>query len=201
MKLCLILLQILTAAGSALPLLGQHHGKAGAAEAEAQTFVVTGLRVDADSPPPGSGVGRAGARLPGGGYLHVVHGKPYARGRVVFGGVVAFDQIWSTGAHVSSEFAVTVPVTVGGKDLEPGLYSLFTTPGRERWTLHLNRVLGMHLADEYDASQDVLVAAAVPTEPAEPSPDLRIEFVPAGAGVDLVIRWSAVQVSFPVRSR
>ena len=38
---------------------------------DGQTFRVDGLRIDASDPPPGSAVGRAGARLPGGGYLHV----------------------------------------------------------------------------------------------------------------------------------
>ncbi len=165
------------------------------------TFLVEGLRVDAEAPPPGSAVGRAGARLPGGGYLHVVYGRPYARGRQIFGGLVGWGAVWATGAHQATELVVTAPVTVGGVALEPGVYSLFTTPRPDRWTLHLNRALGMHLADEYDAALDVLTADAAPEALGEPVPALTLDFVPAGDGADLRIRWDRTSVRFPVRPR
>jgi hypothetical protein len=163
-----------------------------------ETFLVEGLRVDPASPPPGSGVGRAGASLPGGGYLHVVYGKPYKRGRVVFGGLVAYDQIWATGAHQSTELAITVPVMLGSTRIEPGVYSLFTTPGRERWTLHLNRGVGMHLADEYDPALDVATASAEPRSVSEVSEGLVLEFVPEVGGVVLRIRWDRTVVDFSI---
>lgn len=165
------------------------------------TFLVEGLRVDAAAPPPGSGVGRAGARLAGGGYLHVVYGKPYARGRQIFGGLVAWSEVWATGAHQATELTVTVPVTVGGVALEPGVYSLFTTPRPDRWTLHLNSVLGMHLADEYSAAHDVLTVEAEPTTLDAPVEGLTLDFVPSGTGADLRIRWDRTSVLFPIRPR
>ncbi len=164
-----------------------------------KAFLVEGLRVDSSDPPPGSAVGRAGARLPGGGYLHVVYGKPYARGRSVFGKLVSYDKVWVTGAHRSTELVVTVPVTVGGKPLEAGVYSLFTTPRADRWTLHLNLALGMHLADEYDAALDVLTVDATPAPLAEPAEAFTIDFVPAGDGADLRIRWDLTEVRVPIR--
>ena len=180
----------------ASPALAQHgHG---GDSAEVETFVVEGLRVDAEKPPPGSAVGRAGARLSGGGYLHVVYGKPYTRGRQVFGGLVAFDNVWATGAHRATEFLTTVPITLGGSALAPGVYSLFTTPGKEEWTLHLNSALGMHLADEYDAELDVLTAVAKPTETAEATPGFVIEFGQGSEGIELVIRWDRTRVAFPI---
>ena len=172
-----------------------------AAGGETETFLVEGLRIDADSPPPGSAVGRAGARLVGGGYLHVVYGKPYRRGRQVFGGLVAYNQVWATGAHRATELVVTVPVTVGGEPLEPGVYSLFTTPGPDRWTLHLNTALGMHLADEYDPALDVVTVDLTPETLDEPVEAFTIDFVPAEGGVDLRIRWDRTSVAVPIRMR
>ncbi len=176
----------------------QHEAVAGSV---VETFLVEGLRVDPADPPPGSAVGRAGARLPGGGYLHVVYGKPYARGRQIFGGLVGWDQVWATGAHRATELVVTVPVTVGGEALEAGVYSLFTTPHPDRWTLHLNTALGMHLADEYDPALDVLTVDLGPETLAEPLPAFTIDFVPAADGADLRIRWDRTGVSVPVRPR
>jgi hypothetical protein len=192
--------------GFAAPVYAQHnhaqHGHASGDSAKAaETFLVEGLRVDPAYPPPGSAVGRAGARLPGGSYLHVVYGKPYKRGRQVFGGVVGYDQIWVTGAHRATELVATAPVTVGGEALEPGVYSLFTTPRTDRWTLHLNRALGMHLADEYDPALDVLTVDLVPGTLAEPVEAFTIDFIPTGDGVDLRIRWDRTEVAVPIRPR
>ena len=178
----------------------QHHDHGIRQEGDTEVFLVEGLRVDPEYPPGGSAVGRAGARLPGGGYLHVVYGKPYARGREIFGDVVDYEKIWVTGAHLSTELVVTVPVMVGGRHLDPGVYSLFTTPRRDRWTLHVNRGLGMHLAGEYDPQLDVVAVDAAPTVLEEPSPAFVIEFLPADGGVDLQIRWDRTAVSFPIRS-
>lgn len=194
-----LLLAALSVLGPAAPAAAQHDHAASSAEAE--TFLVTGLRVDPEDPPPGSAVGRAGARLPGGGYVHVVYGKPYARGRQIFGGLVGWDQVWATGAHQATELVVTTPVTVGGEPLEPGVYSLFTTPRPDRWTLHLNRALGMHLADEYDPALDVLVTDAAPEALAETEHGLVLAFEPAADGVDLVVRWDRTGVRFPIRPR
>lgn len=182
---------------SAAPVAAQHDHAAGTTE----TFLVEGLRVDMADPPPGSAVGRAGARLPGGGYLHVVYGKPYKRGRVVFGGLVGYDQVWVTGAHRATELVVTVPVAVGGVPLEPGVYSLFTTPRPDRWTLHLNSALGMHLADEYDPALDVLAVDLLAETLAESVDAFTIEFMPADDGVDLRILWDGTAVSAPIRPR
>lgn len=194
MRHTLLLLSLL----AAIPHVAAQHDHA---EGEIETFVVEGLRVDAADAPPGSAVGRAGARLPGGGYLHVVYGKPYRRGRQIFGGLVAYDQVWATGAHRATELVVTVPVTVGGEPLEPGVYSLFTTPRPGRWTLHLNTVLGMHLADEYDAAHDVLTAEAAPETLDEPVDAFTIDFVAVEGGIDLRIQWDRTAVRFPVRFR
>lgn len=168
--------------------------------ADAETFVVTGLRIDESDPPPGSAVGRAGATLDDGTYLHVVHGKPYARGRKVFGGLVGYDQIWSTGAHMATELVVTDFVTVGGQTLAPGVYALFTTPREnEPWTLHLNSHPGQHLADEYDSALDVVVAEMTRYEADSYEQSLVYDFMPVEGGVDLRIRWAGVDVRVPVR--
>ncbi len=175
--------------------MNPEHERAGTTEA----FVVDGLRVDPADPPPGSAVGRAGARLFGRGYIHVTYGRPFKRGREVFGGLVPWGRVWATGAHHATEIALTTPVEMDGLPLRPGMYSLFTTPRPDRWTLHVNRRLGMHLADEYDPDYDVLTVDAVPETLAEPVEAFTIDLVPTEAGLDLRIRWDRTSVRFPMR--
>ncbi len=187
----------------ATPASAQHVHTAPAppadATATARVYAVGGLRVDEAAPPPGSGVGRAGVTLADGTYLSVVYGRPYARGRVVFGGVVGWGQVWSTGAHIATEITVTRPVLLGGTRVEPGAYSLFTTPRPDRWTVHLNRALGMHLADDYDPALDVATFDVAPEALALPVAALTLEFVAADDGADLIVRWDRTGIRIPVR--
>ena len=190
---------LLVAVLAAAPAFAQHshHAAPGADSLDVvETFVVTGLRVDEADPPPGSGVGRAAVRWGDGGYAAVVYGKPYVRGRQVWGGLVALDQIWVAGAHRATEVVTTVPLMVGGTRVEPGAYSLFVTPGTETWTLHVNATLGMHLADEYDAALDVAMATVAPAMLDASVEGLTWAFSDDGAA--LVLSWDRLSASFPI---
>lgn len=161
-----------------------------------EAFVVDGLRVDPAAVPPGSAVGRAGLRFGDGAYVSVVYGKPYARGRQVFGGLVGYGQPWVTGAHRATELWTTVPLTVGGARVEAGAYSLVTTPGPERWTVHVNRRLGGHLLDEYDPDEDVAIVEVAPEALSEAVDALALSFVTDG-GLGLRIAWGHTAVTLP----
>jgi hypothetical protein len=165
---------------------------------------VDGLRgIDPADPPAGSAVGRAMGYV-GDAYTSLVYGRPFKRGRVIFGGLVGYDQIWSTGAHMATEITFTRDVMVGpgmGEHLEAGTYSIQTVPGEETWTVHFNRELGMHLADDYDASQNAL-SLEVPVEALpEVVEQLTIDFVDAAPedGLDMRIRWDQTGITIPLR--
>jgi len=183
------------------PARAQHHGGMVDVEGVSEMFVVDGLRVKRDSVPPGSAVARAGLRFDDGGYVSVVYGKPYARGRTIFGGLVGYDQVWSTGAHRATEISTTVPLFIGGTTLQPGIYTLFTTPREDRWTFHVNRIVGMHLADEYDRANDITRVEAVPEILEEPVDGLKMEFVTGVhmTGLGLQISWDNVAVTLPLK--
>ena len=173
----------------------QHHGAAGA-PGVAETFVVDGLRMDERDPPPGSAVGRAGLRYDDGGYVAVVYGKPYARGRQIYGGLVGYGTVWVAGAHRATELTTTVPLVIGGTRVAPGAYSLFVTPEPDRWTLHVNRALGMHLADEYDPTEDVAVVTVAPIPLDVPLDALTWSFADDGRALRLA--WGDLAAHFAI---
>ena len=178
------------------PAEAQHHGGSSPSPEVAETFVVDGLRVDAADPPPGSAVGRGGLRYADGGYVAVVYGKPYVRGRQVYGGLVGYGAVWVAGAHRATEMVTTVPLVIGGTRVEPGAYSLFVTPEPDAWTLHVNRALGTHLADEYDASLDVATVAVAPEVIDPPVEALTWSF--AADGSALALAWGPLVADFPL---
>ncbi len=94
--------------------------------------------------------------MTGGNHIHLDYSAPSVRGRQVFGGLVAMNEVWVTGAHKATSIQFDKPVTINGKRIEAGKYGFFTIPGANEWTVILNQVWDMHLADDYDQSKDVI---------------------------------------------
>jgi hypothetical protein len=52
--------------------------------------------------------------------------RPGVKGRVIWGGLVPYDQPWRTGANEATTITFSDPVTVNGSALPAGTYALFT---------------------------------------------------------------------------
>ncbi|MGI4832296.1 MAG: DUF2911 domain-containing protein [Janthinobacterium lividum] len=132
-------------------------------------------------------------------FVELSYARPSLRGRVAFGGLVPYDQVWRTGANTVTKIRFGEAVTLGGQPVPAGTYALLTIPGRTDWTLILNRDTAQWGAYEYKQSLDVLRLPAKATKLATPQESLRLSFEnlrPAAA--DLTLAWERVQVSLPL---
>ncbi|MHC2991549.1 hypothetical protein OB13_08120, partial [Pontibacter sp. HJ8] len=92
----------------------------------------------------------------GNAHILINYHSPAVRGRVIWGGLVAYNQVWVTGAHSATTLSTDTDITLGGKQLPAGKYALFTIPGQDEWTIIINRNWEQHLADDYSEDEDVL---------------------------------------------
>jgi hypothetical protein len=161
-----------------------------------------------------SPMGMARTTLEDGTYVRIVYGRPYIRGREIFGtqeagALVPYGQLWRTGANEATEITVTHDVQVAGQRLPAGTYSLFTTPGPEEWTIHFNSALGLsgtarfnpetrQFERGYDPENDVLVVSARVSALEEAVDQLTIAFEPAESGAHMALRWETTEVRVPV---
>ena len=90
------------------------------------------------------------------------YGSPRVRGRVIWGGLVAYGAVWATGAHHATSVTFSRDVVINGKTVKAGEYALFTIPDKNEWTIILNKNFDQHLADDYDEKQDVARVKATP---------------------------------------
>ena len=88
-------------------------------------------------------------------HITILYTAPAVRNRVIWGGLVAYDQVWSTGAHKATSFEINHSFTIGGKKIPAGKYGIFTIPGKDKWTFILNKNWNQHLADDYETKDDV----------------------------------------------
>lgn len=82
--------------------------------------------------------------------------SPGVRNRVIWGGLVPYDEVWVTGAHDATTLEIPKTFIIGGKEIPAGKYALFTIPGKKEWTVIINTRWKQHLASEYDAAEDVV---------------------------------------------
>ncbi|TXD76241.1 DUF2911 domain-containing protein [Algoriphagus ratkowskyi] len=135
--------------------------------------------------------------MTGGNHIHVDYSSPSVRGRQVFGGLVAMNEVWVTGAHKATSIKFDKPVTINGKTIAAGKYGFFTIPGENEWTVILNQVWDMHLADDYDQSKDVIRFKVKPETLNETVEALRFEVKEKDTKTTTIsISWDKTQISF-----
>ncbi len=70
--------------------------------------------------------------------LAVHYSSPFKKGRVIFGELIPYDQVWRTGANEPTVLETKTDISLMNKKLPAGKYSMWTIPGRTSWTLILN---------------------------------------------------------------
>jgi len=85
----------------------------------------------------------------GSNHIHIEYSSPSVRGRVIWGGLVPYNNVWSTGAHKATSINFPEAVVINKTDVPAGKYGFFTIPGENTWTIILNKTWEMHLADDY----------------------------------------------------
>ncbi|GHA81855.1 hypothetical protein GCM10007389_40610 [Pontibacter akesuensis] len=132
-------------------------------------------------------------------HVTVAYHSPAVRGRVIWGGLVAHDQVWVTGAHSATSLQTDQPITIGGQPLPAGKYALFTIPGEKEWTVIINRNWEQHLADDYSEAEDVVRLTVEPETTTQHQERLRYEVVPQGQDKGAVImNWDKLKLTLPV---
>jgi hypothetical protein len=132
----------------------------------------------------------------GNNHVHIDYGSPSVRGRTIWGGLVAYDQVWATGAHKATWIDFAEDVEINGKLIPKGKYGFFTIPNANEWTLILNKVWDMHLADDYDASNDIIRVKSKPTNLSETVEALTFEVKDTNGKKGVVtLSWDSLSVS------
>lgn len=131
--------------------------------------------------------------------IKVTYGRPYKRGREIFGGLEKYGKVWRTGANQATEITFAKDVTFGGKPVKAGTYTLFTIPEEKEWTIILNSQLKQWGAYKYDEikGSDVL-HVKVPVKKLDKVVEQHtIRFTPQN---DMIIEWDQTQVTVPIKA-
>ncbi|MBX2968446.1 MAG: DUF2911 domain-containing protein [Cyclobacteriaceae bacterium] len=133
-------------------------------------------------------------------HITIKYTAPVTKGRVIWGGLVPYNEVWVTGAHRATSFEINKAFSINGQSVPAGKYAIFTIPGEETWTFILNKNWDQHLADDYNAGEDVLRFEITPERLAENQERLlyAIENI-SDSEANLKISWEKIRITIPLK--
>ncbi len=138
----------------------------------------------------------------GGNHIHIDYSSPRVRGRQIFGGLVAFGEVWSTGAHKATAISFTQDMVIENKEVKAGKYALFTIPGEKEWVVILNKIWDQHLADKYDPKEDILRLNVAPKVEESSVEELTFKVIPKDDNSGVIrFQWDKTSIEFNIRNK
>ncbi len=129
--------------------------------------------------------------------ITITYGRPYKKGREIFGTLVPYGQVWRTGADEATTIKLDRPTLFAGKQLDPGTYTLFTIPNKNNWTIILNKEAGQWGAFGYDKIKDKdVLHVDVPAENVSKSTE---EFTITVGQDGFRMAWDKTSVMVPIK--
>jgi hypothetical protein len=94
--------------------------------------------------------------------IEIDYSRPSVKGRDIFGGLVPYGQVWRTGANQATKIIFSTPVKLNGTEVPAGTYALMSIPGKDEWTIIINKGAEQWGAYKYDEKADVARIKATP---------------------------------------
>lgn len=128
----------------------------------------------------------------------VVYGRPQKDGRVIFGELIRYNELWRLGANESTEIEFYQNVKVGGKAIARGKYTVYCIPAVDEWTFIINKDTDSWGAFKYDQKKDIVRVKVKNKYNSTPTEAFSIYFDKTAAGANMVVSWDTVSASLPI---
>ena len=124
--------------------------------------------------------------------------RPLVGGRKIFGGLLAYGQVWRAGANENTIIEFSDPVSIEGHPLAKGIYGLHMIPGEASWVVIFSKNATSWGSFSYDNAEDALRVTVKP-QSIENEEALTYDFDnPKPESAVVIMRWERVAVPFKV---
>lgn len=130
-------------------------------------------------------------------YVSVTYGRPYKKGRVVFGQLEKFGSVWRVGADEATEITFKKDGTFGGQPVKAGTYTMFAIIQEGEWEMILNPELKQWGAYGYQKIKDKNVLSAKVSTQKTSGEVEQLTITPGENG--LTISWDDTMVMVPYK--
>jgi hypothetical protein len=133
--------------------------------------------------------------------VKVDYSSPRAKGRKIYGGLVPYGEVWRTGANEATTFVTDANLTLEGKDVPAGSYTIFTIPNQDKWTLIINKTTGeWGIPYKYEAADLARVDMKGEKLPS-PVENFTISFHEMGTGCHMYLDWESTRASILISEK
>jgi hypothetical protein len=136
--------------------------------------------------------------------ININYSSPRAKGRKIFGtgdALVPYGEVWRTGANDATTFVTTANVSVGGKDVPAGNYTIFTVPNADQWMLIVNKKTGeWGIPYKYESDELGRVPMMV-SKTSGPVENFTIAFDQMGSKCTLRMEWENTRASIDISEK
>ena len=105
-------------------------------------FVVLGFTTAQNNPPASPSV--TATNKIGAATITINYNSPSVKGRSIWGALVPYDKVWRAGANKTTTFETDKDLTIEGKPLVSGKYSIFAIPNEKEWKIIFNAENGLY---------------------------------------------------------
>ncbi|WP_298782551.1 DUF2911 domain-containing protein [uncultured Polaribacter sp.] len=130
--------------------------------------------------------------------VKVVYGRPQLKGRSL-DKLAPQNEVWRTGANEAAEIIFYKDVVFGGEKVKAGTYSLFTIPGKNKWTIILNSAKNVWGHYTYKVDQDVVRVKGEVSNSDKPIEAFSIVFEGEGNNAIMYFGWANTIVSVDIK--
>jgi Protein of unknown function (DUF2911) len=132
--------------------------------------------------------------------IHIAYSSPRTKGRKVFGGLVPYGEPWRTGANEATTFVNDADVTIGGKAVPAGNYTLFTVPNQDKWTLIISKKTG-EWGIPYPEGSDFGRYDMTVSKTSAPVENFTISFHEMGTGCHMYLDWENTRATVEITEK
>jgi hypothetical protein len=144
---------------------------------------------------------KASCALAGGKSITVDYSSPRMKGRKIFGELVPFGKVWRAGANEATTFVTDTDLTVGGKAVPAGSYTIFTVPEADKWTLVISKKTGEWGTAYPGPDNDLARVDMKVSKLAAPAENFTIAFDKGAAGCTLRMEWENTRASVDIATK
>jgi uncharacterized damage-inducible protein DinB len=133
--------------------------------------------------------------------ITITYNSPSVKGRAIWGALIPYGKAWRAGANKATVFETDKDLTIEGKTLASGKYTLFTIPNEKEWSIIFNSETGQWGTKKggeanRDPAKDVLTVMAKSQKSAAMNEKLQYEVNTKG----FILRWENLEVPVSVAS-
>jgi hypothetical protein len=144
---------------------------------------------------------KADCKFSDGKTVHVDYSSPRMRGRKIFGDLVPYGEPWRAGANDATTFVIDTNVTVAGKDVPAGSYTLFTLPKPDSWMLIVSKQTGEwgipYPGEQYDFARVPMKVSKLPS----PLENFTIAFDQDGRTCTMRLDWETTRAAVDITEK